>query len=573
MIFRRIIVSTMAGFSLLSCTQAISGNIGTPVSDFESEFLRFPWGHLMAKSPSPHTEQPLNYVHPPLPEAPVIRTLSGSNELTATLKVDFTKHTFTTFQHGQQVAKELTLRSYNGALMGPTLVARPGDTLRIRLINKLPTDARTPHCDQGHCDHNIPHNFNITNLHTHGLHVDPTGNSDNVFIRLGQGEHFDYRIRIPEDHPAGTFWYHSHVHGATSVQVGSGMAGALIIQGDYDRAPGLRHLKDNVILLQEIAFDQNGRIENNDNYAPTAWADHASSNGWHISLNGAVMPDLHLRPGEPQRLRLIHAGVRKLLNLRLISACDDTPPIPLIQIASDGIPHRSKRLADDHGVFLAPGYRSDVVARASRPGVYYLVDTLDKHATETLPDAYCNASRNGSSLVLGEHAHGIVARVIVSGKPKFRLYPPNRVLARLNRPESIHDDELSPEPEYVEFDIDLGVSPWKGLVNGKPYDPSRPRVLKVDEAQTWWVTSAFSHHPFHLHVNPFEVIERDETGRIVDRYWKDTLNIPEFNPTDIAGTRKEIRTRYETFTGAYVMHCHILDHGDRGMMEKIIIEK
>ena len=34
------------------------------------------------------------------------------------------------------------------------------------------------------------------------------------------------------DHPAGTFWYHTHRHGSTALQVSSGMAGALIIRGN-----------------------------------------------------------------------------------------------------------------------------------------------------------------------------------------------------------------------------------------------------------------------------------------------------------------------------------------------------
>src|SRR5690606_34916016 len=42
--------------------------------------------------------------------------------------------------------------TYDGSYPGPTLVARPGDTIRIRLINDLD---------------------DVTNLHTHGLHVSP----------------------------------------------------------------------------------------------------------------------------------------------------------------------------------------------------------------------------------------------------------------------------------------------------------------------------------------------------------------------------------------------------------------
>ena len=32
----------------------------------------------------------------------------------------------------------------------------------------------------------------------------------------------------------GTHWYHAHKHGSTAINLANGMAGALIIEGDYD---------------------------------------------------------------------------------------------------------------------------------------------------------------------------------------------------------------------------------------------------------------------------------------------------------------------------------------------------
>src|SRR5580698_1471152 len=65
---------------------------------------------------------------------------------------------------------------FNGAGPGPTLRVRPGDELALRLTNRLDRP---------------------TNLHTHGLRVPPSGNSDNPFVRVEPGTSFDYRIRIP----------------------------------------------------------------------------------------------------------------------------------------------------------------------------------------------------------------------------------------------------------------------------------------------------------------------------------------------------------------------------------------
>ena len=114
-------------------------------------------------------------------------------------------------------------------------------------------------------------------MHTHGLWVSPSGNSDNVLISIKPEERFRYEYELPTDHPAGTFWYHPHAHGAGFVQVGSGMAGALIVTGnrlptasspgDIDillRDERNRPLPERVMIIQQIeygCFDDKGKIE------------------------------------------------------------------------------------------------------------------------------------------------------------------------------------------------------------------------------------------------------------------------------------------------------------------------
>ncbi len=74
-------------------------------------------------------------------------------------------------------------------------------------------------------------------------------------------------------------------------------------------------------------------------------------------------------------------------------------------------------------------------------------------------------------------------------------------------------------------------------------------------------------HPFHIHVNPFEVVSiRDDKNveRLTRPVWRDTLAIPD-------GWTFKLRTRYQDFTGDFVQHCHILAHEDWGMMELIRI--
>jgi len=133
----------------------------------------------------------------------------------------------------------LHLRSYGGCKQGPLIPVYPGDTLRLNLINDLPADDPS-------CWPNPPAGlalppgvgcFNTINLHTHGLHVSPSGNSDNVLLSIAPQTQFPYEFNFPEDHPAGTFWYHAHRHGSTAVDVSSGAAGILVVRGDRPYTP------------------------------------------------------------------------------------------------------------------------------------------------------------------------------------------------------------------------------------------------------------------------------------------------------------------------------------------------
>ena len=135
------------------------------------------------------------------------------------------------------------LRAYNGQIPGPTITIVPGQVLRIRLKNNLP-----PYDSSAwNGDHNVPHGFDATNLHVHGLDVvphifEPIGTSDPLApqIVVGPGETKDYIFEIPVDHPSGFNFYHPHKHGSTAVQLLSGLAGGLIVRGAIDEVPEIK---------------------------------------------------------------------------------------------------------------------------------------------------------------------------------------------------------------------------------------------------------------------------------------------------------------------------------------------
>ena len=72
-------------------------------------------------------------------------------------------------------------------------------------------------------------------------------------------------------------------------------------------------------------------------------------------------------------------------------------------------------------------------------------------------------------------------------------------------------------------------------------------------------------HPFHIHINDFEVISID--GRPYDaRSLQDTVPLPVHGEV-------VIRQRFTQFPGEFVYHCHILAHEDNGMMGLIEVSR
>ena len=244
------------------------------------------------------------------------------------------------------------LRSYQGTridpeapFVSPMLDITPGMTIRITLRNRLPADSSCAHSPGGV---NSPHCFNGTNLHTHGLWVNPAGNGDNVLLSIDPGVSFQYEYNVPSDHPAGTFWYHTHRHGSTALQVSSGMAGALVIRGNRPPTPAAtgdldvllkptrtQPFRERVVVLQQIQYacresgpDRKiklnpdgtyrcdpgdvGGIEGYDQFGPGTWP----ASGRYTSINGRVLPVFEgAAAGQVERWRVIHGGVRDTINL------------------------------------------------------------------------------------------------------------------------------------------------------------------------------------------------------------------------------------------------------------------
>lgn len=212
----------------------------------------------------------------------------------------------------------------------------------------------------GHCmtePSNTIHASHVTNVHTHGLHVQPNANpgrqtqSDNVFLRIMTREDWSMRRKMggcplgpeervgeadyefilgdvlrsrrrkgdtPMPQPPGTHWYHPHAHGSTHDQVSSGMAGFLILEGDVDEAintamtgvanpdpqqkTGPYGYRERLVFLQRVSVfssDANAGTRRQERFLPAPVPDAG------IPTPGV----LFMRPGAVERWRILNGSV------------------------------------------------------------------------------------------------------------------------------------------------------------------------------------------------------------------------------------------------------------------------
>ena len=135
----------------------------------------------------------------------------------------------------------------------------------------------------------------------------------------------------------------------------------------------------------------------------------------------------------------------------------------------------------------------------------------------------------------------------------------------LSLPKALIPVNPLPEPSTTrEFVLNHGIDSTAGstgfIINGQSFVMDRVNTqVRLNEVEDWHIINKASiDHPFHLHTNRFQVIERDGKPEPL-LTWKDTVSIGGYESV-------KIRVKFEDYTGRTVYHCHILDHEDQGMM-------
>jgi FtsP/CotA-like multicopper oxidase with cupredoxin domain len=411
---------------------------------------------------------------------------------------------------------ETEVWTYNSQEPGPTLRVRQGTPLRATVENRL---AET------------------TTVHWHGIRLPNAMDGVPGLTQkpIAPGERFDYAFTPPD---AGTFWYHSHDN--SLVQMGRGLAGALIVE-ETDPPAVDREL---FWIIQDWRLTRDAQIAPGFHNRMEEAMDGRVGNT--VTINGRVPDALHVRAGERVRLRLLNAAIARIIALRFEGHR------PMI-VALDGQPC-APHTPPDGRIVLGPAMRADVMLDMhGEPGrTYRVVDDFYDRLAYTL------------------------VRLAYDPSPPLRSHPSDTPM-RLP-PNPVPRPDLATAVAH-EVQLQGGMMSGMGMmgagmmgmgsdaawaINGQSmtgdgsasmpplFTVARDRscVLDLRNDTAWW-------HPMHLHGHSFQVLDRDGAPELND-VWGDTV---------LVRPRERVRIAFVADNpGDWMLHCHVMEHQVGGLM-------
>jgi FtsP/CotA-like multicopper oxidase with cupredoxin domain len=414
--------------------------------------------------------------------------------------------------------------SWGDGPVGPTIEARTGQRVTILMQNDLsePTIA-----------------------HWHGLRP-PAAMDGHPRLAVGPGQNYAYDFEVEER--AGTYWYHSHAHMRTGPQVYYGLAGLFIVRDEVeatlDLPGGDREL---FLVLQDKRQDASGRLV----YSAMGPQMMEGFLGDVSFVNGVKRPRVEV-DSALYRVRVLGAANARIYQLALSNGS------PLVLIGTDGgllehpveLPH----------VHLGTGERVDLLVDFSG---------LPEGSTVRLQSQGFPSPSGGRGMGMGMMGGGslpqggeftVLEFVVTREVREERPIPTS--LARLGRLDRSQADR----ERVFRFDSMM----MDHTINGRSFDMDRvDERVPFGAVEVWrFVNGSAFPHPIHMHAVHFQVLSRvGGRGRVLpwEGGWKDTVLV-------YPGEQVEVIARFDAHRGLFLLHCHNLEHEDRGMMMNFSID-
>ena len=496
-------------------------------------------------------------------------------------------------------------QTINGSIPGPLIRWREGDTVTLRVANRL-------------ADEN-------TSIHWHGvvLPADMDGVPGLSFRGIRPGETFTYQFDVRQ---AGTYWYHSH----SGFQEQRGIYGPLVIEPRGDDP--IKSDREHVILLSDWTDETPERVfaklkKQSDYYNygkrtlgdflrdirkrglgatladreawgnmrmnPTDLADVGGATYTHL-MNG-VTPNGNwtglFKSGERVRLRFINGSAMTYFDVRI-------PGLKMTVVAADGqlvhpVTVDEFRIAtaetfdiivepsgqDAFTIFAQAMDRSAYAAGtlAARDGLRAPVPAMDPRPLLSMADMGhdmgAHAGHNMAGMSAPKHPSSENDNPLVDMQatmPMSRLDDPGIGLRENGRRVLTYSDLGStfPDPDgrdpgrEIELHLTGHMGKFTWSFDGITFSDAEPlRFTYGERLRIILVNDTMMTHPIHLH-GMWSDLENDAGDFMVRKH---TIDMP-------PGTRRTYRVRADAL-GRWAYHCHLLFHMEAGMFREVRVSK
>ncbi|MFJ9022854.1 multicopper oxidase family protein [Streptomyces sp. NPDC102259] len=403
-----------------------------------------------------------------------------------------------------------TTAGYNGSYLGPTLKWTKGETVLMNFTNSLGAD---------------------TSVHFHGAHIPPKmdGGPQNAFA---DGVTWSPTFEVLDE--AKTLWYHPHALGTTAEQVVHGLAGMIIVEDDSAASAALPSeygVDDIPIILQCLAVDSAGDIK----YEATGY--RSSGVSFPVLVNGTNV----------DATTLGFTATKKRTRFRVLNA--SPADIMTVQRGDGGT---LTQIATDQG-YLTEATEVTTIRLVAGGRAEFVLDLED---AVTLQAVVTTGWIRGGS-----------------GTYDFLTVTPDATDTPAALPSTLNTITRYDTSAFTARTITLGQGAGGTMtINGSVGTTMAGMAMistTLDAEEIWTITNSTQlEHSFHLHDVPYQVIEiNGETPTGVDLGWFDTFEV-------VGGGSIKIAMKFTDFTDdtyMYMLHCHLLQHEDEGMMASLMV--
>jgi FtsP/CotA-like multicopper oxidase with cupredoxin domain len=480
----------------------------------------------------------------------------------------------------------------NGSIPAPTLHWREGDTVTLRVRNRLA----------------VP-----SSIHWHGIILPyPMDGVPGIsFKGIAPGETFVYRFKVTQ---SGTYWYHSH----SGFQEQTGMYGAIIIEpsgGDPSRAD-----RDYVVQLSDWTDNDPmtvfAKLKKQSDYynfsQPTVveFLRDASANGTSAALNKRRMwnemrmipmdlADISaygytylmngnapranwtglFRPGEKLRLRFINSAAQTFFDVRI-------PGLKMTVVQTDGqnvepvtVDEIRIGVAETYDVTVTPKDDAHTIFAQSMDRSGYARGTLAARAGLTAPTpALDNPVPLSMGDMMGDMMGGVRAHHARSeygpstdmrvDTPRANLDDPGVGLRDNGRQVLTYADlhtiggplEARKAAREIELHLTGNMERYTWSLDGLEFGRSTPVHFRHGERlRVVLVNDTMMTHPMHLHGMWSELENPDGAFQVR----KHTISVQPAQRVSFLVTADAL--------GRWAWHCHLLYHMEAGMFREVVV--